>query len=154
MNRISGVIKLNQLSPMPGSRKDRKRVGRGYGSGTGKTSGYGHNGQGKRSGGIPASMTGGQTPLYRLLPKRGFNARPKFAEHIVIKRLIDAVTQHNHEGLLDLAILKQWELVSTKCKQCRIVGLAQTTSTPMIKPKNMKLSEEIYLTNSVKKILS
>lgn len=66
-------IGLDNLSPAPGSRTQRKRVGRGRGSGLGKTSGRGHKGQKSRSGAsIPAWFEGGQMPLYRRVPKRGF----------------------------------------------------------------------------------
>ena len=64
---------LENLSPAEGSRTARKRVGRGHGSGSGKTSGRGHKGQKSRSGAsIPAWFEGGQMPLYRRIPKRGF----------------------------------------------------------------------------------
>ena len=66
-------MKLNQLSDNDGSRKNRKRVGRGIGSGTGKTSGAGHKGQKSRSGVAIKGFEGGQMPLYRRLPKRGFH---------------------------------------------------------------------------------
>ena len=67
-------MKLHELAPAPGSRKDAKRVGRGIGSGNGKTSGRGHKGQNARSGGgVRPGFEGGQNPLYRRLPKRGFN---------------------------------------------------------------------------------
>ena len=66
-------IKLHELKPAEGSRKDRKRVGRGSGSGLGKTSGRGHKGQKARSGGgVRPGFEGGQMPIYRRLPKRGF----------------------------------------------------------------------------------
>lgn len=66
---------LSNLSPIPGSTKTRKRVGRGPGSGLGKTSGRGHKGQGARTGkGRPAYFEGGQMPLQRRLPKRGFTS--------------------------------------------------------------------------------
>lgn len=65
---------LSQLKPAPGSTKNRKRIGRGPGSGTGKTSGKGHKGQKARSGGsIKPGFEGGQMPLQRRLPKRGFS---------------------------------------------------------------------------------
>ena len=71
MNDI--IMKLSELKASPGSRKNRKRVGRGPGSGTGKTSGRGQKGQKSRSGGNPHPwFEGGQMPLYRRLPKRGF----------------------------------------------------------------------------------
>jgi large subunit ribosomal protein L15 len=67
-------MKLHELKPAEGSRKERNRVGRGIGSGNGKTSGRGHNGQNSRSGGgTRLGFEGGQNPLYRRLPKRGFS---------------------------------------------------------------------------------
>ncbi|MDG4657883.1 50S ribosomal protein L15 [Ectobacillus antri] len=66
-------MKLHELKPAEGSRKVRNRVGRGIGSGNGKTAGKGHKGQNARSGGgVRLGFEGGQTPLYRRLPKRGF----------------------------------------------------------------------------------
>ncbi len=66
-------MKLHELAPAPGSKKVRTRVGRGLGSGLGKTSGKGHKGQNSRAGGgVRAGFEGGQMPLYRRLPKRGF----------------------------------------------------------------------------------
>ena len=66
-------MKLHELAPAPGSRKVRTRVGRGIGSGLGKTAGRGHKGQNSRSGGgTRPGFEGGQMPLYRRLPKRGF----------------------------------------------------------------------------------
>ena len=67
-------MKLDDLKPAPGSSKNRKRVGRGPGSGHGKTSGRGHKGQGSRSGGnTKPGFEGGQMPLQRRVPKRGFH---------------------------------------------------------------------------------
>ncbi|WP_017754845.1 50S ribosomal protein L15 [Calidifontibacillus oryziterrae] len=66
-------MKLHELKPAEGSRKERNRVGRGMGSGNGKTSGRGHKGQGARSGGgVRPGFEGGQMPLFQRLPKRGF----------------------------------------------------------------------------------
>ena len=66
---------LNNLKPMAGSRRERKRLGRGIGSGLGKTSGKGHKGQRARSGGYhKVGFEGGQMPLQRRLPKRGFRS--------------------------------------------------------------------------------
>lgn len=66
-------MRLDELKPAEGSRFERKRIGRGIGSGTGKTSGKGHKGQNARSGGgVRPGFEGGQMPLYRRLPKRGF----------------------------------------------------------------------------------
>jgi large subunit ribosomal protein L15 len=66
-------MKLNEIADNPGARKDRKRIGRGLGSGTGKTGGRGGKGQTARKGGAKAGFEGGQMPIYRRLPKRGFN---------------------------------------------------------------------------------
>jgi large subunit ribosomal protein L15 len=66
-------MKLHELKPAEGSRQERKRLGRGIGSGQGKTAGKGHKGQNARSGGgVRLGFEGGQTPLFRRLPKRGF----------------------------------------------------------------------------------
>ncbi|MGM0420139.1 MAG: 50S ribosomal protein L15 [Bacillota bacterium] len=71
-------MKLHDIKPSKGSKKDRKRVGRGIGSGRGYTSGRGANGQNSRSGGsVRPTFEGGQTPLFRKLPKRGFNNKTK-----------------------------------------------------------------------------
>ena len=73
---MSDVLRLNTLSPSPGSRKDAKRVGRGIGSGLGKTAGRGHKGQKSRSGGkVRPGFEGGQMPLQKRLPKYGFTSR-------------------------------------------------------------------------------
>lgn len=75
-------MKLHELKPAEGSRKTRNRVGRGIGSGNGKTAGRGHKGQNSRSGGgVRPGFEGGQNPLYRRLPKRGFTnpTRKEFA---------------------------------------------------------------------------
>jgi len=77
-------MKLHELKPAEGSRHTRKRVGRGLGSGTGKTAGRGHKGQNARSGGgVRPGFEGGQNPLYRRLPKRGFT-NPTRKEYAII----------------------------------------------------------------------
>jgi len=73
---VSDTMRLNTLSPAPGSRKAAKRVGRGIGSGVGKTAGRGHKGQKSRSGGkVSPGFEGGQMPLQKRLPKYGFTSR-------------------------------------------------------------------------------
>jgi large subunit ribosomal protein L15 len=73
-------MKLNELKPAPGSVRPKKRIGRGIGSGHGKTAGRGHKGRRSRSGGnTPPGYEGGQMPLQRRLPKRGFRRLPKNA---------------------------------------------------------------------------
>ncbi len=78
-------MKLNQMSPALNSTTDKRRVGRGIGSGLGKTSGKGHKGQNARSGGgVRPGFEGGQMPLIRRLPKRGFNNKRFAAEYTII----------------------------------------------------------------------
>ncbi|MDR0355018.1 MAG: 50S ribosomal protein L15 [Deltaproteobacteria bacterium] len=107
-------MKLHELGPLPGSKHRRKRVGRGEGSGLGKTSGRGHKGQKSRSGGgVRPGFEGGQMPLQRRLPKRGFTNIFKkvfavvnvgdlnnFAEGSVIDaEALEAVGLIRHQGL-------------------------------------------------------
>ncbi|MCX7346032.1 MAG: 50S ribosomal protein L15 [Aestuariivirga sp.] len=73
-------MKLNQIADNPGAKRPRKRVGRGIGSGLGKTAGRGGKGQTARKGGAKAGFEGGQMPIYRRLPKRGFN-KPNQVEY-------------------------------------------------------------------------
>lgn len=83
---------LDNLSPSPGSKRSKKRVGRGPGSGRGKTSGKGHKGQKSRTGAsIPAWFEGGQMPLYRRLPKRGFTSRNPTRYQVVNLRDLEDV---------------------------------------------------------------
>ena len=104
-------MKLHELSKNPGATHERKRVGRGMGSGLGKTSGKGEKGQKARSGvSIPATFEGGQLPLYRRLPKRGFSNykfKIKFAVINVsdLNRFADG-TVITPELLKDMGILK------------------------------------------------
>lgn len=77
-------MQLDSMKPAPGSRKNRKRIGRGPGSGTGKTAARGHKGQGSRTGGGSAvGFEGGQMPLSRRLPKRGFNNPTRCAYQVI-----------------------------------------------------------------------
>jgi len=108
-------MKLSELKAVPGSRKDRKRVGRGIGSGTGKTSGRGHKGQKSRSGGNPHPwFEGGQMPLYRRLPKRGFtNIFKKEYEIVNLAKLAGLETKDpiTPEFLRDKGVIRRVNLV-------------------------------------------
>src|SRR5262245_47026301 len=96
-------MRLNTLKPAPGSKKDRHRVARGVGSGWGKTAGRGHKGQKARSGGFhKLGFEGGQMPLHRRLPKRGFNSPTR--DDIAEVRLSDLERMQAAE--IDLAALK------------------------------------------------
>ena len=109
-------MKLNQIADRPGSRKDRTRIGRGIGSGKGKTAGRGGKGQTARSGVRIKGFEGGQMPLHRRLPKRGFNNifRLEFAE-INLDRLqgaidaktLDAKSTINAETLVKSGVIRR-----------------------------------------------
>ena len=104
-------MKLHELSPAPGSVKDVKRIGRGHGSGNGKTAGKGHKGQKARAGrGIRAGFEGGQMPLHRRIPKRGFNnifATPYTTINVAVLNRFEDGAVVNAEALLNAGIIKK-----------------------------------------------
>lgn len=106
-------MKLDQLRPAPGAKKAPKRVGRGPGSGHGKTSGKGHKGQKARSGGVKGGgFEGGQMPLYRRVPKRGFSPRERRVYTVVnLKSLaaFEAGTVVDPDRLAEAGIIKKGE---------------------------------------------
>ena len=107
-------MKLHELQPAAGSKKARTRVGRGLGSGLGKTSGRGQKGQNSRSGGgVRSGFEGGQMPLYRRLPKRGFNNvfAKQYAEVNVeqLNRFEDGATV-DPVALIEAGILKMYAM--------------------------------------------
>ena len=95
-------MKLNELKNNPGATKDRIRVGRGIGSGKGKTGGRGVKGQKSRSGGAKNGFEGGQMPIYRRLPKRGF--KNPFALHFAVVNL-DTIQKAIDAGKLDASAI-------------------------------------------------
>lgn len=103
-------MKLHELKPAEGSRKERNRVGRGTGSGNGKTSGKGHKGQNARSGGgVRLGFEGGQTPLFRRLPKRGFtnvNRKDYAVVNIDTLNRFEEGTEVTPELLIESGIVK------------------------------------------------
>src|SRR5210317_2183972 len=112
-------MKLNELSPAEGSKKDRKRVGRGIGSGLGKTAGRGHKGQKSRSGGYhKVGFEGGQMPLQRRLPKRGFASRT--ARYNAEVRLYQI--QAMKAEVIDLDALKAENIVGHDAKKVKVIN--------------------------------
>lgn len=114
---MSDTMRLNTLRPAAGSRKDAKRVGRGIGSGTGKTCGRGHKGQKSRSGGsVKPGFEGGQMPLQKRLPKYGFTSR--IARTTAQVRLGElAVVEAD---VIDLEALKAADLVKDSTLRARV----------------------------------
>lgn len=111
-------MRLNTLKPASGSRPDKQRVGRGIGSGLGKTGGRGHKGQHARAGGYhKVGFEGGQMPLQRRLPKRGF--RSMTAKDTAEVRL-GALAQLGSD-VIDLAALKAANIVPIFAKQAKVI---------------------------------
>ena len=112
-------MKLNTLKPAKGARRDRVRVGRGIGSGLGKTAGRGHKGQYARTGGgkVKAGFEGGQMPLHRRLPKVGFRSKmAREAQEVLLYRLASV-----KGDTIDLDALREAGLVDARAKRVKIV---------------------------------
>lgn len=111
-------MKLNDLSPAPGSRREKHRPGRGIGSGLGKTAGRGHKGQKSRAGGFhKVGFEGGQMPLQRRLPKRGFKSLT--AGDVAEVRLSELALMPVDE--IDLLSLKQAGIVPTQALGAKVI---------------------------------
>ena len=112
-------MKLGELSPAIGSKQKRFRKGRGHGSGNGKTAGYGHKGQKARSGSPRPGFEGGQMPLYRRLPHRGFKCRN--SKDIVAINL-SKLDVFEDGSVVDIAALKSKGLLSNPRDGVKILG--------------------------------
>jgi len=111
---------LSNLQPAPGSKKKRKRVGRGDGSGHGKTSGRGHKGHGARSGGgTPPGFEGGQMPLTRRVPKRGFRNPFKEIPAVINVGQLDVFSPGSE---VTLELLLEQKMIRGKNKRVKILG--------------------------------
>ena len=111
-------MRLNDIKPAPGAKSSRRRVGRGIGSGLGKTAGRGHKGQKARSGGFhKIGFEGGQMPLHRRLPKRGFTSLTRDATAEV--RLSELEQMSASE--IDLAALKAEGVVSRQAQAAKVI---------------------------------
>ncbi len=123
-------MKLNTLQPAPGSRPSRKRVGRGIGSGLGKTCGRGHKGQKSRSGGFhKVGFEGGQMPLQRRLPKVGFTSRVSLTTAEV--RLSELAKVDG--DVVDLEALMKANIVSRNIKRAKIFASGKVDRAYTIK---------------------
>ncbi|MFV1972388.1 MAG: 50S ribosomal protein L15 [Thiohalobacterales bacterium] len=129
-------MRLNTLKPAAGSKQAGKRVGRGIGSGSGKTCGRGHKGQKSRSGGFhKVGFEGGQMPLQRRLPKVGFASRKA--------RFSDEVRLHELGGLdadvIDLQALVDARVVSSQTKQVKVIASGEIDKA--VKLKGIKVTK-------------
>ena len=124
-------MKLDELQPAVGSKFSAKRVGRGIGSGTGKTSGKGHKGQNARSGGgVRPGIEGGQMPLYRRLPKRGFNNI--FAKQYVAINVED-LNKLEDGTEVTAQVLKENGIISKTLDGVKILGRGELTKKLSVK---------------------
>ena len=123
-------MELNTLQPGPGARHAKRRVGRGIGSGLGKTAGRGHKGQKSRSGGFhKVGFEGGQMPLQRRLPKRGFKSKSlKFNAEVTLRDL-----ERLGAAEVDLLTLKQAGLVGELAKVVKVIKSGELTKKVVLK---------------------
>ena len=123
-------MELNNLKPAAGAKHAKRRVGRGIGSGLGKTAGRGHKGQKSRSGGFhKVGFEGGQMPLYRRLPKRGFVS--------LTRRSVGEVTLSDLQALnaseIDLIVLRQSGLANEQIKSVKVIKTGELTRAVTLK---------------------
>ena len=124
-------MKLFELTPSVGSTKDSKRKGRGHGSGNGKTAGRGHKGQNARSGGgVRIGFEGGQMPIYRRLPKRGFNNvfALKYAEINV-----SDLNKFEDGAVVDAAALKEAGIIKKSLDGIKVLGNGEVSKKVIVK---------------------
>jgi large subunit ribosomal protein L15 len=129
-------MNLNSLSPDPGSKRPKKRLGRGIGSGLGKTSGKGHKGQKARAGGYhKIHFEGGQMPIQRRLPKMGFKSR--------VGRTVDQICLSELEKLtaevIDLEVLRKASLITSVITDVKVILSGELTKA--IKLKGLRVTK-------------
>ena len=125
-------MKLHELSPQEGSVKAKFRKGRGAGSGNGKTAGKGHKGQNARSGGgVRPGFEGGQLPLYRKLPKRGFNNYRFGKQYAVIN--VQSLNNFNNGDVVDCEALLAAGIISKCYDGVKVLGNGEITKALTVK---------------------
>jgi large subunit ribosomal protein L15 len=138
------IMDLSNLQPALGSHRNRKRIGRGHGSGTGKTAGKGHKGQKARSGGsIKAGFEGGQMPLQRRLPKRGFN--PLSRKEYALVNLRD-LELFEVGSVVDLEALGKAGLVGQIKDGIKVLGDGDLTKALTVKAHKFSKSAQEKIT--------
>jgi large subunit ribosomal protein L15 len=118
-------MRLNNLTPGEGARKSAKRVGRGIGSGLGKTCGRGHKGQHSRSGGFhKVGFEGGQMPLQRRLPKVGFSSRKAGTKAEIRLHELNGI---NADNIVDLAALKAANIIGKNILKAKVIASGEVS---------------------------
>ena len=157
-------MNLNNIKDNKGANKERKRVGRGIGSGTGKTSGKGHKGQKARSGVSIKGFEGGQMPIHRRLPKRGFNNINRVPyielniekiEQLIVNKVIDPNKIINHKTLMDIGLVKS-ETSRTKLlakgELKNKINIEVTSFSSSAKQKVETLGGSVLIVNNIKSV--
>jgi large subunit ribosomal protein L15 len=127
---MTSELRLNTISPAPGAKHSSKRVGRGIGSGLGKTCGRGHKGQKARSGGsVRPGFEGGQMPMQKRLPKFGFTSRIAQTTAQVRSAELNLIA----DEVIDLEALKRADLVGTKIERAKVFLSGDVTKAVTIK---------------------
>lgn len=124
-------MKLHELSPVFGSKKEVKRIGRGHGSGNGKTAGKGHKGQKARAGhGMRVGFEGGQMPLQRRIPKRGFNNI--FAKEIIAIN-VGSLNKFDNGAVVDTQALIDNGIIKNACDGVKVLANGNLTKQLTVK---------------------
>ena len=157
-------MNLNNIKDNKDANKERKRVGRGIGSGTGKTSGKGHKGQKARSGVSIKGFEGGQMPIHRRLPKRGFNNINRVPyielniekiEQLIVNNVIDPNKIINHKTLMDIGLVKS-EISRTKLlakgELKNKINIEVTSFSSSAKQKVETLGGSVLIVNNKKSV--
>ncbi len=139
-------MKLHELSPAEGSSKEAKRKGRGPGSGNGKTAGYGHKGQLARSGHKGAYFEGGQLPLVRRLPKRGFNNI--FGTHYATVNVADLDARFEAGAVVDQDAIIASGLIKKPLDGIKILGNGELTKALTVKVSAFSASAKEKIENA------
>jgi large subunit ribosomal protein L15 len=157
-------MKLNTIKDNKGANQERKRIGRGIGSGTGKTSGKGHKGQKARSGVAIKGFEGGQMPIHRRLPKRGFNNINRVPnvelniekiEKLIDTKVIDPKKVINHKSLIEIGLLKsensKLKLLG-KGELKNKINIEVTSSSSAAKEMVEKMGGSVLIVNNKKSV--
>jgi len=146
-------MKLHELKPAPGSRKKKKRLGRGISAGQGKTAGKGHKGQNARSGGgVRPGFEGGQNPIYRRLPKRGFT-NPNRVEYAIIN--LDTLNRFEEGTVVTPELLKEQGIVKNLKDGLKVLGNGELTKKLTVKAHKFSQSatEKINAAGGVTEVI-
>jgi len=157
-------MKLNTIKDNKGANQERKRIGRGIGSGTGKTSGKGHKGQKARSGVAIKGFEGGQMPIHRRLPKRGFNNINRVPnvelniekiDKLIDTKVIDPKKVINHKSLMEIGLLKsensKLKLLG-KGELKNKINIEVTSSSSAAKEMVEKMGGSVLIVNNKKSV--